>query len=172
MKEAKDDRFCRLAEARVNKIIKMVRLLGNCSNEAIYTHTPEQVDQIFTALRAELDAAQARFRNLDKSSRKRFTLSETERDKDVEYNLLLHPGVSLALPDGTILRAAAFPDKSYPAINIYTMSSDGTTYEQICFVEFNPERAPGHRICAGVYQSEEEETTYYEPYVAERKSNE
>lgn len=32
MRESKPDRFRRVAEARVNKIIKMVRLLGNCSN--------------------------------------------------------------------------------------------------------------------------------------------
>ena len=172
MKESKDERFRRLAEARVNKIIKMIRLLGNCSNEAVYAHTPEQVDQIFTALRKELDAAQARFRNLDKWRRKRFSLSEAERSRDVEYNLLLHPGVSLLLPGGDILRAVAFPDSEYPAINIYTMSSDGETYDQICFVEFNPEREPGHQICAGVYQAENDDTTYYAPYVEERKSNE
>lgn len=28
MKESKEDRFCRVAEARVNKIIKMMHLLG------------------------------------------------------------------------------------------------------------------------------------------------
>lgn len=172
MKENKEDRFRRLAEARVNKIIKMVRLLGNCSNETVYTHTPEQVDRIFSALRAELDTAQVRFRNLDKCRCKRFSLSEAERNRDVEYNLLLHPGVSLPLPDRAILRAVAFPDSKYPAINIYTMSSDGETYDQICFVEFNPEREPGHQICAGVYQAENDETTYYVPYMAERESNE
>lgn len=32
-KEAKSERFVRLAEARVNKIIKMVRLLGNLVNK-------------------------------------------------------------------------------------------------------------------------------------------
>lgn len=172
MKENKVDRFRRLAEARVNKIIKMIRLLGNCSNETVYTHTPDQVDQIFTALRRELDAAQARFRNIDKSRRKQFSLSEAERDRDVEYNLLLHPGVSLVMPDGVILRAVAFPDGNYPAINVYTMSSDGTAYNQVCFVEFNPEREVGHQICIGTYQSEKEDTIYYEPYVAERESNE
>lgn len=47
MKESKEDRFCRVAEARVNKIIKMMRLLGNCSNNAVYAFSPEQVEQIF-----------------------------------------------------------------------------------------------------------------------------
>ena len=172
MKENKEDRFRRLAEARVNKIIKMVRLLGNCANEAIYAHTPEEVDQIFTELRKELDAAQARFRQMDKNHRKRFSLSATEVDRDTEYNLLLHPGVNLMLPNGSMLRAVALPDSDYPAINIYSMSSDGTTYDEICFVEFNPERTHGHQICVGTYQSEEDDTTYYEPYVAEREKDE
>ena len=36
MKESKIDRFRRVAEARVNKIIKMIRLLGNCSETGVY----------------------------------------------------------------------------------------------------------------------------------------
>lgn len=43
---SRPDRFRRVAEARVNKIIKMVRLLGNCSNPAVYAFTQEQVQQI------------------------------------------------------------------------------------------------------------------------------
>ena len=39
MSESKPDRFRRVVEARVNKIIKMVRLLGNCSNVNVYTFT-------------------------------------------------------------------------------------------------------------------------------------
>ena len=35
MKESKIDRFRRVAEARVNKIIKMIRLLGNCSGTGV-----------------------------------------------------------------------------------------------------------------------------------------
>ena len=62
-RESKEDRFRRVAEARVNKIIKMIRLLGNCSRSETYTHTQEQVDQIFAALQSELDAAKARFDN-------------------------------------------------------------------------------------------------------------
>lgn len=57
MKESKEDRFCRVAEARVNKIIKMMRLLGNCSNNAVYAFSPEQVEQIFETLQFELKQA-------------------------------------------------------------------------------------------------------------------
>lgn len=45
-KEPKDERFIRLAEARVNKIIKMVRLLGNLSGSSNYSYTDSQVEQI------------------------------------------------------------------------------------------------------------------------------
>lgn len=33
--ESKRDRFVRIAEARTNKIIDMIQLLGNCSNRGI-----------------------------------------------------------------------------------------------------------------------------------------
>lgn len=69
MRESKPDRFRRVAEARVNKIIKMVRLLGNCSNPAVYDYTAEQVQQIFSTLQEELNKAQKRF---VQSHRKRF----------------------------------------------------------------------------------------------------
>lgn len=60
-KEAKSDRFVRLAEARVNKIIKMVRLLGNLSWSSNYEYTTDQVAQIFKALQTELNTARQRF---------------------------------------------------------------------------------------------------------------
>ena len=40
-KESKENRFRRLAEARVNKIIAMIRLLGNLSSRSIYAYTLE-----------------------------------------------------------------------------------------------------------------------------------
>lgn len=61
MRESKSARFCRLAEARVNKIIKMIRLLGNCSGKAVYQYDSEQVEEIFAAIQFELDAARRRF---------------------------------------------------------------------------------------------------------------
>ena len=60
-KEAKSERFVRLAEARVNKIIKMVRLLGNLSWSSNYEYTTDQVAQIFKALQTELNTARRRF---------------------------------------------------------------------------------------------------------------
>lgn len=110
MKESKNDRFQRVAEARVNKIIKMVRLLGNCSGAA-YGYTDDQVAQIFTALQTELDNAKERFTRA-KSGRNRFRL----HDEAPFYKG--YPHILLPLPDGTSLVAAAFPG-DYPAINVY-----------------------------------------------------
>ena len=47
MKESKIDRFRRVAEARVNKIIKMIRLLGNCSGTGVYEYTDTQKTSFF-----------------------------------------------------------------------------------------------------------------------------
>ena len=54
MAESKHDKFIRVAEARTNKIIDMIRLLSNCSNTATYEYTDEDVKKIFSALESEL----------------------------------------------------------------------------------------------------------------------
>ena len=59
--ESKKDKFVRIAEARTNKIIDMIRLLGNCSNKASYEYSKEDVRKIFTAIENELKAAKAKF---------------------------------------------------------------------------------------------------------------
>ena len=47
MPESKHDRFIRIAETRTNKIIDMIRLLGNCSNTATYEYSEDDVKKIF-----------------------------------------------------------------------------------------------------------------------------
>ncbi len=59
--ESKSERFVRIAEARTNKIIDMIQLLGNCSNRSTYEYTKEDVKQIFGAIESELRAARAKF---------------------------------------------------------------------------------------------------------------
>lgn len=59
--ESKKDKFVRIAEARTNKIIDMIRLLGNCSNKISYEYSKEDVKKIFTAIENELKAAKAKF---------------------------------------------------------------------------------------------------------------
>ena len=75
-KESKEDRFRRLAEARVNKILQLFRLLGNLSWTGTYAYTRDQVEQIFTTLQWELTQTKMRFLQAQKHSKKRFSLGE------------------------------------------------------------------------------------------------
>ena len=121
MKESKADRFRRVADARVNKIIKMIRLLGNCSGTGVYEYTDTQAAYIFSALQSELDKAKRRFRK---------------------------PSLG----------------------NIYWDHDGGKASELLCFAEYNSERNEGAQICIGTYVSDEDETQYYAPYMAERNN--
>ena len=162
MKESKEDRFCRVAEARVNKIIKMMRLLGNCSNNAVYAFSPEQGDQIFETLQFELKQARKQY---IQTTKKRFSLSDDSADHS-------YPSLELLLPDGTSLTAKAIDDENFPAINIYRDGAECESHEEVAFVEYNPERSPCHKVCIGAYQSDRDDTTYYQPYMAERNTDE
>ena len=164
-KEPKDERFIRLAEARVNKIIKMVRLLGNLSFSSNYTYTQRQVERIFIALQTELDKARKRF-DAGKSNKQRFTLSDSYEASDTSE---WYPTIVLPLPDGTHLSAKAIDDPNFPAINVYWDKGTSEDPEHVSFVEYNPERGENGEVCIGVYSSDEEDTIHYGPYVAERK---
>lgn len=157
-REQKDERFVRLAEARVNKIIKMIRLLGNCSNTTIYKFKPAQVDQIFNTLRDEITKAEKRFR-VAASGRKRFSLSE-------KYETVsLCQYVTLPLPDGCELRATAVDDENFPAMRIDWFPAAGAEKEYVAYVEYNPEAETGHEICIGVHQADAEDDIFYKSYI-------
>lgn len=61
MSNNKRGKFVELAEARVNRAIKDIQLIGNLSNRSAYDYTDEDIRKIFRALQKELDAAKARF---------------------------------------------------------------------------------------------------------------
>lgn len=63
--ETKREKFVRIVEARTNKIISMVRLLGNCANKANYDYTEADVQKIFTALEKEVKLAKMKFSGAD-----------------------------------------------------------------------------------------------------------
>ncbi len=69
----KRDRFVKIAENRTNKIISMIKLLGNCSNKNNYTYNENDVRQIFNAIDDELKLAKARF-NEAQNDKKEFKL--------------------------------------------------------------------------------------------------
>lgn len=81
--------------------------------------------------------------------------------KSVELN---GPVVRLVTPDGSTLEVSVFPNDDFPCINIDLLQKDGSS-ERVCFVEHNPEKAPGHQLHIGVYCSTEEDTVYYDSYV-------
>ena len=72
--ETKREKFVRLAEARTNKIIDMLKLLGNCSNSSAYDYTQQDVDKIFSAIEAELKEAKKKFNKSETHKSTRFTL--------------------------------------------------------------------------------------------------
>jgi len=74
IQETKRDKFVRLAEARTNKIIDMIQLLGNCSNLGAYDYTQKDVNKIFSAIQSELDAARKRFNKQESPNSSKFTL--------------------------------------------------------------------------------------------------
>ena len=71
--ETKRDKFVRLAEARTNKVISMIRLLGNCSNTRIYEYDKKDVQKIFSTIEDELKAAKLKY-ELSDTEDKKFTL--------------------------------------------------------------------------------------------------
>ena len=170
-KETREERFRRLAEARVNKILQLFRLLGNLSWTGTYAYTREQVEQIFTTLQLELVQVKMRFLQAQKQGKKRFSLGAPYEASDpVEED---HPAFVIPLPDGSYLWAVGFSNTDYPCINIYWDNGINMPTETLCFAEFNPEKSGNQRVCIGTYCADREDTTYYEPYfTAERNQDE
>ncbi len=73
-KETKREKFVRIAEARTNKIINMIQLLGNCSNQNLYEYSQKDINKIFNALQNELDEARKRYSKQDNPKNSKFTL--------------------------------------------------------------------------------------------------
>ncbi|HNT37021.1 MAG TPA: hypothetical protein PKH07_18670 [bacterium] len=57
----KRTKFVSLAEARVTKACKTLRLIGNLSNRQAYEYSEDDVRKIFRTLQRDLEAAKARF---------------------------------------------------------------------------------------------------------------
>ncbi|MBU2527594.1 MAG: hypothetical protein KKC03_13435 [Bacteroidetes bacterium] len=57
----KRKKFVELTEARVNRAIKDIRLIGNLANRSAYDYSEEDAKQIFRALQKELESAKSRF---------------------------------------------------------------------------------------------------------------
>ena len=72
--ETRREKFVRIAEARTNKIINMIQLLGNCSNQSLYEYSQKDVNKIFNTIQTELDEAKKRYSKQDSQKGSKFTL--------------------------------------------------------------------------------------------------
>lgn len=73
MKSKRED-FVRLAEGRVNRAIKDIRLISNLSNRSAYSYSDEDVKKIFRTLQRELELARSRFGDGNSSGSNDFKL--------------------------------------------------------------------------------------------------
>lgn len=61
MPETRSARFRRLAQARGDRLIREISLLGNLANRKNYDYTPEEVQQLFEPIQRELQEVRAMF---------------------------------------------------------------------------------------------------------------
>jgi hypothetical protein len=54
-------KFVKLAEARVTRAMRDIRLIGNLSNRSAYSYTEDDVRKIFRTLQKEIEAARGKF---------------------------------------------------------------------------------------------------------------
>ena len=71
--ENRHTRFRRLAEARTEKVLDMLDLIGNLSNKSFYEYTDEEIKLIFNTIEKSVKENQDKF-NKNKKKKRRFTL--------------------------------------------------------------------------------------------------
>lgn len=64
-KRDKAEKFVELANKRVNKALKHLKLVGNLSNRNNYEYSEQQVRKIVKALQEEIDGIRQRFQDAD-----------------------------------------------------------------------------------------------------------
>lgn len=69
-KETNRERFVRIAEARTQKIINMIDLLGNCANPYNYEYSKKDVDKMFAAIESALKTCKAKYSETPKKEAK------------------------------------------------------------------------------------------------------
>ena len=71
---SKKNNFKRLAEARTEKVLAMLDLIGNLSNKSFYEYTDEEVEKIFRTITKSVESNKERFKKDKKKNKRRFTL--------------------------------------------------------------------------------------------------
>ena len=68
------DKFVELAEKRVQKTIKSIRLIGNLSNKTNYSYEDADLKKIFTTLRREMESVKKKFETSSSDTDNEFRL--------------------------------------------------------------------------------------------------
>lgn len=61
MEESRRQRFKRLANKRVNKLLNQLRVLGNLANRSYYDYNEEYINKMFKAVDSQLKSAKGKF---------------------------------------------------------------------------------------------------------------
>jgi len=69
-------KFIELANNRVTRAIRDIRLIGNLSNRSAYEYSEEDIRRITKALQKEIDAVRARFSSGGGNAEAEFRLDE------------------------------------------------------------------------------------------------
>lgn len=72
IEENRHARFKRLAEARTEKVLDMIDLIGNLSNKSFYEYSDEEIEAIFDAIEKSVKENRDKFNK--KKHKRRFTL--------------------------------------------------------------------------------------------------
>lgn len=73
-RETDRQKFVELAEKRVNRALKDIRLIGNLSNKSNYVYSDEDAKKIIKALKQAVDEVKARFDSKGLDSNDEFKL--------------------------------------------------------------------------------------------------
>jgi hypothetical protein len=60
-RKSKRERFLEVAPRRTSKVLRDLRVLGNCGNRSAYEYSALEVEKIFPAIQREMDLARSRF---------------------------------------------------------------------------------------------------------------
>tara|TARA_B100000579_G_scaffold306697_1_gene256452 strand:- start:4480 stop:4698 length:219 start_codon:yes stop_codon:yes gene_type:complete len=71
---SKKEKFRELAENRVKKALKLLKLIGNLANRAHYDYSTQDSNKIISALRSEIKNIETRFKSKNSSDDNDFKL--------------------------------------------------------------------------------------------------
>ncbi len=70
----KSDKFKELAQNRVRKALKLLKLIGNLANKTHYEYTTQDATRIISVLKSEINNIQTRFKSKNSTDDNDFKL--------------------------------------------------------------------------------------------------